>query len=1123
MKIGVYVCHCGTNIAATVDVYAVAKFANSLPNVAVARDYVYMCSDPGQELLKKDISEFSLDRIVVASCSPRMHEVTFRKACEEAGLNAYCMEMANIREHCSWVHSDRAKATEKTEDLIAAAVAKASLLEPLEAHHVGVTPSALIIGGGIAGVQCALDIADAGFPVYLVEREPSIGGHMAQLDKTFPTLDCSACVLTPKMVDVARHENITLITYAEIESVEGYVGNFKVKVRKNPRYVDEVKCTGCGDCITVCPVKDVLPNEFDLGLSKRGAIYLPFPQAIPLVYTIDKLEGVPPCRLGCPADVNVQGYVALISQGRYKEAIELIREKNPLPAICGYVCHHPCEDKCNRGEIDAPVAIAALKRFATDYIDYDDTNDDAINEKREEKIAIIGAGPAGLTTAYYLAKCGYPVKIFDKLPVPGGMLVAGIPEYRLPRAVLKKEIEYIEREGVELETGVKIDKEGFEKLQREYNAIFISVGAHKSKELGIAGEQLKGVVHGIEFLRDLNLGTAVKFGKNVAVIGGGDVAIDAARCALRLGSDVTLVYRRSREEMPAREEEIHEAEEEGVKIAYLTNPSKINGYGDGKVREMECIRMELGEPDETGRRRPVPIEGSEFLMDVDTVIRAIGQQSELGFLEGSGVALERDRIKVDEDGKTSIEGVFAGGDIVTGPATVIDAIAGGRSAAEAIDAYLREEPVPGQEGEERKKKEIGLEEVKARLLDLEEKERQRVSKLPLERRRISFEEIERGFTEEEAIEESKRCLRCGICSDCRLCVTACEADAINHDMNEEVIELEVGAIIAATGYDLFNPYLEPHYGYKYDEVITGLEFERLCNASGPTQGHIEIHGKEPKDVVFISCVGSREKAVEGGKGSDYCSRVCCMYTAKQAYLVREHIQDATVTVFYTDMRAFGKGFEEFYWRVKEEGVNYVRRALTDKITVEKEPNGKLKVKTVSEGRPVVKEADLVVLATGIIPQKDVLEIARKLKISQSSDKFFLEAHLKLRPVDTLTDGVFIAGCCQSPKDIPDTVAQASATASRACSILSQDHIEVEPLIAEVDESRCRGCGICEETCAYGAISLGESNGLIKSEVSEAFCKGCGVCAVACPARAITCKNFAVEQITAMIDAISKRL
>ncbi len=914
--------------------------------------------------------------------------------------------------------------------------------------------------------------------------------------------------------------------------------------------MDEAKCTGCGECANICPIKDVVPNDFDLGLSKRGAVYIPFPQAIPLVYTIDKINRVPPCRLGCPAGVNVLGYVALISQGRYKEAVDLIRETNPLPAICGYVCPHPCEDRCNRGEIDEPIAIAALKRFAADYIDYEeDKEGDTIKEEREEKIAIIGSGPAGLTAAYYLAKRGYSVRIFEKLPVSGGMLATGIPEHRLPRDVLRKEIDYIKREGagrIAIETGSRIDKEGFERLRTEYNAIFVSIGADKSRELGIKGESLRGVVHGVDFLREVNLGKEVEIGKKVAVIGGGNVAIDAARCALRLGSDVTIVYRRSKEEMPAREEEITDATEEGVKIAYLTNPSRIIGDEAGKVRGMECMKMELGEPDESGRRRPIPVEGSEFMMDVDTVMRAIGQQSELGFLEGSGVEIFGNRIKADENGRTNVEGVFAGGDAVTGPATVIDAIAGGKRAAEAIDRYLKGEHLPEQEGEReeeaRKKEEIGIEEVKARIPELEKKERIRMPKLPTESRRNSFEVVERGFTEDEAIEEAKRCLRCGICADCRLCEKVCEADAINHEMKEELFEIEIGAIIAATGYDLFDPALESNYGYEYDEVITGLEFERLCNASGPSGGKIEINGKEPKEVVFISCVGSREKEVESemmqdtgcrilkpqtSKGNEYCSRVCCMYIAKQAHLVKEHIPDANVTVFYTDVRAFGKGFEEFYWRVKEEGVKYIRRELTDEIRVKKDEKGKLKVKTVSEGRYVEKEADLVVLATGIVPRSDILDLARKLKITQSADKFFLEAHPKLRPMDTLTDGIFIAGCCQSPKDIPDSVAQASAAASRACSLLSRDYIEVEPIIAEVNEALCIGCGACEEVCPFGAIELREEEKQLeeillrtrKSYVNPALCKGCGACIPECPVGAMTQKHFTSPQIEAMVKEV----
>ncbi len=1145
VSIGVYVCHCGTNIAATVDVEEVARFAAHLPGVVVSRDYEYMCSDPGQELIKNDIRTLKLDRVVVASCSPRMHEPTFRRACEEAGLNAYCLEMANIREHCSWVHTDREKATAKAKALVASAVAKASLLQPLEPMRADVTPSALIIGGGIAGIQAALEIADAGFKVYLVEREPTIGGHMAQLDKTFPTLDCSACVLTPKMVDVARHENIELITYAEVEGVEGYVGNFKVWIRKKPRYVDEKKCTGCGECAKVCPVKEVIPNEFDLGLRKRGAVYLPFPQAIPLVYTIDKIEGIPPCRLGCPAGVNVQGYIALIAQERYGEAVDLIREDNPLPAVCGHVCTHPCESVCNRAAIDEPVAIMALKRFATENVSVSDIEGEPERGERElkehahaERVAIIGSGPAGLTAGYFLAKAGYKVHIFEKLPVPGGMLAAGIPPYRLPRSVLKKDIEYIRRVcngRLEIETGKGVDRATFERLRTEYDAICISVGADISRKLGIDGEELEGVLYGVDFLRELNfklangkmnedavdVKTGIGIGSKVAVIGGGDVAVDAARCALRLGSEVTLVYRRTRAEMPARESEVRDMEDEGVQILFLASPKRI--IGNERVEALECLRMELGEPDESGRRRPIPVEGSEFILNVDTVIVAIGQQSGFDFLEGSGIAMDAGRPRVDRYGRTNIDGIFACGDAVTGPATVIEAIAGGKRVAQAIDSYLRGVQ---EVGEEEERREISVDEIKERLKGaIVQKERKKQRKLRVEERVRSFEEVELGLEHEEAIEEANRCLRCGICADCRLCERACEADAIMHDMKEELLEIEVGAIIVATGYDLFDPYLEPNYGYQYDGVITALEFERLCNASGPTGGKIEIKGREPKEVVFISCVGSREnpRSEIEKPGNEYCSRVCCMYIAKQAHLVKEHIPDADVTVFYTDVRAFGKGFEEFYQRVRDEGVNYIRRELTDEIRVEKE-NGRLKVSGICEGRYVEKYADLVVLATGIVPRNDAPELAKRLKITQSGDKFFMEAHPKLRPVDTPIDGIFIAGCAQSPKDIPDSVAQASAAASRVCDILTSEYVEVEPIVVEVEEERCIGCGACEAVCPFGAIELREESKQLgelilitrKSRVNPVLCKGCGACIAECPVGAMTQKHFTSPQIEVML-------
>ncbi|MEW6070594.1 MAG: NAD(P)-binding protein, partial [Candidatus Thermoplasmatota archaeon] len=403
MKIGVYICHCGVNIAGVVDVEKVTEIAKALPNVAISRNYQYLCSEPGQALIKKDIQEGGLNRVVVASCTPTMHEPTFRNACQDAGLNQYCFEMANIREHCSWVHEDREKATEKAMALIAGAVKRALLLEPLEEKEVSVAQNALVIGGGIAGIQASLDIANAGFKVYLVEKEPSIGGRMAQLDKTFPTLDCSSCILTPKMVEVARNKNIELLTYSEVIDVKGYIGNFKVKVKKKSPFIDWEKCNGCGECPKACPVE--LKNEFEAGLSNRKAIYRPFPQAVPNKFTIDK-KGISPCKGACPAGINAQGYIALISQGKFKEALALIRERNPFPAICGRVCNHPCESECNRKEVDEPIAIAALKRFIGDYKLKLKEPITKAEITKDQKIAIIGSGPAGLTCAYYLTKMG---------------------------------------------------------------------------------------------------------------------------------------------------------------------------------------------------------------------------------------------------------------------------------------------------------------------------------------------------------------------------------------------------------------------------------------------------------------------------------------------------------------------------------------------------------------------------------------------------------------------------------------------------------------------------------------------------------------------------------------------
>jgi heterodisulfide reductase subunit A len=643
MKIGVYICHCGINIAATVDIEKVTAFAKTLPHVVIARNYQYMCSDPGQDLIKNDIKNLGIDRVVVSACSPRMHEPTYRKAVRSAGLNPYFFEMANIREQCSWVHPGREGATQKAMELIAAAVAKVSLHEPLEETEVGVTPTVLVIGGGIAGIQASLDIAESGFEVYLVEKSPTIGGHLAQLDRTFPNLEETASLLSPKMEEVARHPLIHLLTNSEVEEVEGFVGNFKAKIKHEPRYVDLQKCTRCKKCEEVCPVK--VASEFDAGLVERKAIYLPSPHALPSGYVID-----------------------------------------------------------------------------------------------------------------------------------------------------------------------------------QRNCLFLQKG--------------------------------------------------------------------------------------------------------------EC-----------GKCKDVCPEGA-----------------------------------------------------------------------------------------------------------------------------VQFEEVGMEF------------------------------------------QVDIGTIIVATGYDIFDPKLKPEFGYgRYKNVLTGLEFERLLSASGPTQGRIQINGQEPKNIVFIQCVGSRDKTV----GNEYCSRVCCMFTAKQASLLKERIPGARVTICYIDIRAFGKGYEQFYDQVQRRGVLY-RKGIPSEIY---QRAGKLIVKADDEllGEPYEEEADLVVLATGLTQRKDADRIRSLLKLSQSPDRFYLEAHPKLRPLDTATDGIFLAGTCQGPKDISDTLSQAHGTASRATIPLFAGRVRIEPITSVVDVTYCAGCGLCEQVCEFRALKMDPYRKVMT--VNEALCKGCGACNATCPSGAISLRHFKTEQIIAQIKEV----
>ncbi|MFC2067465.1 NAD(P)-binding protein [Chloroflexota bacterium] len=897
-------------------------------------------------------------------------------------------------------------------------------------------PAALVIGGGITGMQAALDIANAGFKVILVEKSPTVGGRMLQLSEVFPTLDCPQCIGTPKMVEVGSHPNIELMSYSEVESINGSVGNFTVRVKKKPRYVILDKCTGCGDCANVCPVS--MPSEWDIGLSTRKAAYIPFPQAVPAKFTIDK-KGERPCKAACkaacPISTNIQGYLALIANDKAEEAYELIRRTNPLPSVCGRVCYHPCEGVCNRQQVDDPLAIVALKRFATDQVDVGKLEVPQIT-RNGRKVAIVGSGPAGLAAANDLALLGYDVTIFEALPDPGGMLRVGIPEYRLPKDLLKQEIGYIERLLVEIKTNTRVgDKVSLEELRNSYEAIFIATGAHDNLKLDIPGENVSGVINVLDFLYDVNMGKEAKVGKKVAIIGGGNTAIDAARVVRRLGaSSVTIVYRRSRQEMPATAAEVEAAEAEGIEILFLATPTKIMAE-NGKVLKMECIRIELGEPDASGRRRPIPVKGSEFTIDVDSVIPALGQSSNLEFVKDMELGIsQRGTLTADANTlATNIEGVFAGGDVVSGPDMVITAIAAGKKAALSIDKYLKGESLIAIE-ETKIPEKLSKGEVVAIKERFSTRSRVKMAELEPKKRIKNFSEVEQGYTIEEARREAGRCLASQIegCFECFECVGACDAKAINHDAKVEYEERDVGAIIIATGYDTFDARLKPELAYGvYPNVITGIELERLSQAGGPTEGQIEINGREPKNVVFIQCVGSRDKSVN----VEYCSRVCCMYTAKQAWYIKEKIPEAKVTVFYIDIRAYGKGYEEFYERVQKKGVIYRRGAVSE---VYRRGN-KLVVKAEDTlvGEVFEEEADLVVLATGLRPRVEVEELAKMLNVSTGTDGFFQEVHSELGAVESDIEGIYLAGCCQGPKDIPDSVAQASAAAALACITLSR--------------------------------------------------------------------------------------
>lgn len=897
----------------------------------------------------------------------------------------------------------------------------------------------LVIGAGPAGMQASLDLADMGVPVHLVERQPSIGGRMAQIDTIFPT-DCEAgcrhCalgVVSGEPTDCSQHPNITLHTCSEVEQVTGAAGDFTVRLKERARHVDIAKCTACAACAEVCPV--TLPDEYNEGLSDRKAIYRPHAQAIPATYLISR-RGVPQCETACPAGTKSQAFIALIAQGRYEEALEVIRRDNPFPATVGRVCDHVCESECERAKVDEPVAICALMRFAADWV-YAHSDDSASDRAERpqpsgKRVTIVGAGPAGLSAAHFLARAGYRTDIYEASSVAGGMMRLSIPSYSLPRDVLQREIDDILSQGVELHLYHPVSdiKSLFDEGSE---AVLIAMGAHKPKPIEVPGADAEGVHSGLSFLEAVSLGQQVSLGERVVVIGDGNTAVYAARSALRLGARQAVVASKaSCNEMRATVSELVDAEDEGVRFEYGVRPVSIMAES-GKVSGTRFERTSGGAAD----RGAATTSPEQLTIGADTVIYSVSCEPETAFLR-SDHGLEfgaSGTITVDPTTlATTRPGVFAAGDVVRGPNALIQAIADGRRAARSIDRYLRGEPLSSEEDEpDQQIASLTTEEAASRA---ERGSANSGARAQMPKRRSAdrvrtFEEVELGLSEEQARAEAQRCLACGDCADCGLCLDVCEEHCIDLQTRDECVELNVGAIVVATGFDPFDASVLEPFGYgRIPNVITSLEYERLLSGSGPTQGRLmrPSDGGPVKEISFIQCVGSRDV-----RHNPFCSSVCCMFATQEAIVAHRRDPEVQSTIYYRDLRAANKGADETLRAAREDhGVRYVRSRVGE-ITTGADGRPVIWYDDIHAGSKVSKPVDLVVLVMGLIPKRGAGKVSNLLGIDLD-DYGFVDTD-PFMPTDTSRPGVFTCGFCRGPANITESVAQASAAAARAAEIV----------------------------------------------------------------------------------------